>query len=201
MNFARKLVNRFTGLVEEPTLQVEPEAEAPAQDRLNNVVQLPQRNPLDEPSGMDKQPAEPEAPPRKRNGLLMEGLIQNFMQTSHYGFGQHDGAHLKTHQGLEMGKNTLIARFQTLLAQISAQKQASIDSLQNMKLQTMGICVTTTEQLELGVQRLQRDIATLQSQVELAARGQGWVAKALHEYQMGYAAGLRLAVDAELLAL
>lgn len=199
MNFARKIFHSLSNAMAEPTAHTE--VAPPAPEQLTNVVQLPQRNPLDEPGGLTSQSPLPEAPPAKSPGLLDQGAISTFMRTNHFGLGQHDGARFKTQQALGMGRQSLMARFQALLAQTVAQKQASIDGLQNMKLQIQGVCQTTTDQLELAIQRLQRDMEALHTQTDLTAQGKGWVLKALNEYQMGYAGGLRLAVDAELLAL
>jgi hypothetical protein len=44
-------------------------------------------------------------------------------------------------------------------------------------------------------------MTTLQTQIDLAEQGKGWVLAALNEYQIGYSKGLREAIDAEVLGL
>lgn len=134
-------------------------------------------------------------------GPMASPPLERFFEANHFGLGRHDGAHYKTQEALARGKALLVSKFQNTVASVIDQKQAKVDSLRNVEIQTQGVCSTATAQLNLACTRLERDISALRSQIELAAQGQGWVLSALNEYQIGFGKGVREAVDAEMLGL
>lgn len=180
-------------------------------DALDNVVQLPVDSPLDAPVGLSSlgpgntgtqvgghETTQPRVAPLPA-GLLDAPDLRAFFEQSHFGLGRHNGAHSRTQDALSLGRDALVAKFQNKLEAMVLQRSARIDALRNMALQTSGVCATVTNQLNLACQRLERDIATLQAQTELASQHKGWVLTALNEYQIGFGQGLREAVEYELL--
>lgn len=169
------------------------------QDAIGNVIHLPPRTSLDMPAGLDSPLSNsPAATPQPR-GLLDAPELKAFFADNHFGLGRHNGANYTTQEALALGKQARVSKFQNAVAGIAQQKQARADRLCNTKLQTEGICCTTTEQLKLACTLLERDIAVLHDQINQAAEGKGWVLNALNEYQIGFAKGMREAIAFELL--
>ncbi|MBC7619517.1 MAG: hypothetical protein H7293_11130 [Candidatus Saccharibacteria bacterium] len=127
--------------------------------------------------------------------------LSAFFANNFFGLGRHNGSHYKTQEAQAQGKASLISKFQNAVAEVVGQKQAKVDGLRNMELQTDGVCNTATAQLRLACARLERDMDTLHNQMALATEGKGWVLAALNEYQIGFGKGLREAIDAEMLGL
>ena len=177
-------------------------------DALSNVVRIPLGTPVDAPAGLASETTESEQPRTQAAqavntsaSLLAASELQAFFSCNFFGLGRHNGAQYKTLDAQTQGKATLVSQFQNTVAVVISQKQAKVDGLRNMDLQTIGVCNTATGQLRLACTRLERDMATLQTQIDLAAQGKGWVLAAINEYQTGFGRGLREAIDAELLDL
>ena len=168
-------------------------------DPISNVIRLAPGTPLEVPAGLSSQP--PAVAPKviQPRGLMAAPELQAFFADTHFGLGKHNGAQYKNQDALELGCRNLVSKFQNTLELLIAQKQARVDGLHNMALQTQGVCSTMTEQLNLACQRLERDMATLHGQSTLSADGKGWVLSALNEYQIGFRKGLREAIDMELM--
>jgi hypothetical protein len=66
-------------------------------------------------------------------------------------------------------------------------------------LETEGLNRTVEKRLHLACERVNRDIAELNSQKTLANEGKGWVLDALNRYQIGYQKGLKESVQFDLL--
>ena len=189
-------------------LDVSP-AESGGTNALSNVVKLPLESPVETPAGLSTVPlsptletATPPAPKAiKPTGLMAAAELAIFFENNFFGLGRHNGSHYKTQDAQEQGKAALISQFQNALAAVVWQKQAKVDDLRNMELQTDGQCITATAQLRFACTRMERDMFTLQGQMDLSAQGKGWVLAALNEYQIGFGKGLREAIDAELLGL
>lgn len=169
-------------------------------DTLNNVVQLPVSNALDKPMGLDSSEL---VLPQAKNpiGPMSADEIKVFFGVDYKAQGRYAGAIYKTNEALEHGKSVLIAHFQNAVSQVIDQKQAKVDGLKSMEIQTHGVSEVVTSQLRLACTRLERDIDTLVAQRELATEGKGWILSALNEYQIGFGKGMRAAIDAELLGL
>jgi hypothetical protein len=179
---------------------------APAQvaDALSNVIQLPPRSPLDLPAGLE--PADTQAVSTKSTsnasqpaGLMDTFELKAFFAENFFGLGRHNGSTYRTQEALAQGKQGMVSRFQNTVATLIEQRQANIDRLLNMQLQTEGVCATTAAQLDLAQSRLERDISVLREQIAQAENGKGWVLEALNRYQIGFGKGLREAIDFELL--
>ena len=193
-----------------PVTQNVPDTQATAggPDALSNVVQLPLDSPVDAPAGLATEMPESAQSgtqsAKKVNisaGLMAVPELQEFLTRNFFGLGRHNGSHDKTQDAQTQGKAMLVSQFQNAVAVVISQKQAKVDGLRNMELQTEGVCNTATGQLRLACTQLERDMATLQTQMDLAAQGKGWVLAALNEYQIGCVKGLREAIDAEVLGL
>ena len=179
---------------------------APAQvaDALSNVIHLPPRSPLDLPAGLEPADTQTVSPKSASNASQPAGLMDTFelkafFAENFFGLGRHNGSTYRTQEALAQGKQGMVSRFQNTVAALIEQRQAKIDRLRNMQLQTEGVCLTTTAQLDLARSRLAREIAVLQDQIALAENGKGWVLEALNRYQIGFGKGLREAIDFELL--
>ena len=175
-----------------------------AVDALSNVIQLPPRSPLDQPVGLEfaekkNLSAEPSTNSSLPTGLMDTPELKAFFTENFFGLGRHNGSLLRTQEALEQGKQGMVSRFQNTVAALVEQRQAKIDRLRNIQLQTEGVCATTTAQLELARTRLERDMTVLRDQIDQADKGKGWVLEALNRYQIGFGKGLREAVDFELL--
>jgi hypothetical protein len=177
-------------------------------DGLSNVVQLPLGCPIDAPAGLTSEAIESAEQAtqsaQKVNtaaGLMAASELQAFFSINFFGLGRHNGSNYKTQDAQTLGKAALVAQFQNVVAGVISQKQAKVDGLRNMELQIDGVCSTATGQLRLACTRLERDMATLQTQMDLAIQSKGWVLAALNEYQIGFGKGLREAIDAEVLGL
>jgi hypothetical protein len=177
-------------------------------DALCNVVRLPLGSALDALAGVACETTESDQPGSQSAqrvntsaGLMTASELQEFFASNFFGLGRHNGSHYKTQDAQTQGKATLVSEFQYAVAVVISQKQAKVDGLRNMELQIVGVCNTATGQLRLACTRLERDMATLQTQIDLAEQGKGWVLAALNEYQIGYSKGLREAIDAEVLGL
>jgi hypothetical protein len=177
-------------------------------DRLDNVVQLPLGTVVESPAGLaSESPTSVEHSTSQNSktnipgGLMAAPELLAFFANNFFGLGRHNGSHYKTQDAQAQGKAALVSQFQNAVAAVIGQKQAKVDGLRNMELQTEGVCHTATAQLGLACTRLERDMATLQNQMDLATEGKGWVLAALNEYQIGFGKGMREAIDAEVLGL
>lgn len=177
-------------------------------DALGNVVQLPLGSPVDASESLVSEttefahPGTQSAPKVNTSaGLMAAPELQAFFARNFFGLGRHNGSHYKTQDAQTQGKAALVSQFQNAVAKVTSQKQAKVDGLRNMELQIEGVCNTATNQLRLACTRIERDMATLQTQMDLAGEGKGWVLAALNEYQIGYSKGLREAIDAEVIGL
>ena len=179
---------------------------APVQvaDALSNVIQLPPRSPLDLPAGLEPADTQAVSPKSASNASQPAGLMDTFelkafFAENFFGLGRHNGSTYRTQEALAQGKQGMVSRFQNTVATLIEQRQAKIDRLRNMQLQTEGVCATTAAQLDLAQSRLERDISVLREQIAQAENGKGWVLEALNRYQIGFGKGLREAIDFELL--
>lgn len=124
-------------------------------------------------------------------GLMDDPVIKDFFAQNFWGFGHYDGSHYKSAQSMELGKNTIVARFQNTLCAYLSRKRAHLTKLRATTIETKGICSMTTAQLELACGHVEADIQTLLEQFEFSKTRQGWVYDALNRYEIGFAKGLR----------
>ena len=163
-----------------------------------NVITLPlpsstesNSNPLDFPSLSKLSPMK---------GLMSAQEITEFFNENHFGLGRHNGSNFRTQEALDLGKRSLISKFQNTLADLLESKQAKINKLQNQLVAIEGISASMTQQLKLACEHVEREIKVLQDQIESASTQKGWVLEALNRYQLGFMKGLNDAIEFEFLA-
>lgn len=179
-------------------------APVPVADVVSNVIQLPPRSPLDQPAGLEPSETKMASSVSVSNASQPAGLMDTpelkaFFAENFFGLGRHNGSTYRTQEALLQGKQGMVSRFQNTVAALIEQRQAKIDRLRNMQLQTEGVCATTTAQLDLARSRLEREMVVLRDQIAQAETCKGWVLEALNRYQIGFGKGLREAIDFELL--
>ena len=140
-------------------------------------------------------------PTRSRiKGLMNSPELEAFFQDNHFGLGRHNGANYRSQEAFELGKHSLTSRFHNVLEDLIARRQEKLHKMQLEVIAIEGISKTMSMQLQLACEQLQTDISTLQKQIELSNRQQGWILDALNRYHIGFSKGLREALDFELLA-
>jgi len=140
-----------------------------------------------------------EGHPRFR-GLPNTPELKEFFDQNFFGLGCHNGAHFRTREALDQGKQTIISRFERAARNVIERRREKVDHIRLESLRIEGISATTTAQLGLAAQQLEHDIAILNAQVAEAANGCGWVRVALDLYQTGYLKGMQDAIDFSILA-
>lgn len=179
-------------------------------DPLADESSVPQaaENVIDLPIPPAAAPAEPEivsgtgcttAPRPAPRGLLDDPRLKQFFEIGHFGHGRYNGTHCRTQEALETGMNTIIAEFQNVVTEVLEQKVVKAHRFEDAQIETEGVCKTTTARLRVAKTHLEREIAELRAQVELAGAGRGWVLAALNSYQQGFRLGVKSAVEFDLL--
>jgi len=162
----------------------------------SNVVALPL--PVDQ---VDQKESTLDLPqPSKLNpikGLMSAPELKVFFDENYFGLGVHNGSNYQTQEALELGKRSLISKFQNTLSELVENKQAKISKLQNQMVAIDGISPSMTQQLKLACEHLEREIKLLAEQIELANQQKGWVLEAINRYQLGYIKGLNDAIEFE----
>lgn len=133
-------------------------------------------------------------------GLMNAPEITEFFNENYFGLGRHNGSNFRTHEALELGKRSLISKFQNSLTDLLESKQAKINKLQNQLVAIEGISLAMTQQLKLACDHIEREIKVLTEQIEHANLQKGWVLEALNRYQLGFMKGLNDAIEFEFLA-
>lgn len=198
MNILRKLlaIQETTSelqpapVAHEEVIQVAPQ-DVPAQ---NNVISLPIP---------EHQLVTSNATPTPKlgitSGLIGSELIKAFFDQNHFGLGRHNGTNYRTIDAMEFGRSGRIAEFTNAIRETIDRMQAKIDRLESTQIEAAGVCKATSAKLGLAISQLERDIAALKEQSDLAAESKGWVLEALNRYQAGFVKGVREAVEAELI--
>lgn len=198
MNILRKLLT-----IQEPTGDLKVEALAPEKPSSatpevstvqGNVISIP----LPELS-RDTPGAMPAAKPLVGSRLIGSDLVKAFFDQNHFGLGRHNGTNYRTIDAMEFGRSARIAEFVNAIRETTDRMQAKIDRLESTQIEAAGVCKATSAKLALAISQLERDIAVLKEQSDLAADGKGWVLEALNRYQAGFVKGMREAVEAELI--
>ena len=159
-----------------------------------NVISIP----LPELS-RDTPGAMPAAKPLVGSRLIGSDLVKAFFDQNHFGLGRHNGTNYRTIDAMEFGRSARIAEFVNAIRETTDRMQAKIDRLESTQIEAAGVCKATSAKLALAISQLERDIAVLKEQSDLAADGKGWVLEALNRYQAGFVKGMREAVEAELI--
>lgn len=198
MNILRKLLT-----IQEPTgeHQVDPMASEQSSAVLpeassgqGNVISLP----VPELSRVTQGATTP-AKPMVGGRLIGSDLVKAFFDQNHFGLGRHNGTNYRTIDAMEFGRSGRIAEFTNAIRETIDRMQAKIDRLESTQIEAAGVCKATSAKLGLAISQLERDIAALKEQSDLAAESKGWVLEALNRYQAGFVKGVREAVEAELI--
>ena len=150
--------------------------------------------------GVGKTFTDTATPPTRFNGLMNAPELTAFFAENYFGLGCRNGAHFRTQEARDLGRNSLISKFQNTLAGLLGRKQERINRLQSELIAIEGLSLATSDQLRLACEHLEREILELRQQIEKAGEGKGWVLESLNRYQIGFLKGLREAIDFELLA-
>jgi hypothetical protein len=132
-----------------------------------------------------------EANYERSDGLINAPELVAFFNVDYHAVGRHDGATLKSHAALELGRTLIIAKFEITLMALMEQKDANIYKLQDQLIEIEGVDPRLSNRLRLAQERMGKDIIDLREQSETAAKGTGWVLGSLNRYQMGFHDGLR----------
>lgn len=198
MNILRKLLT-----IQEPTnelladpLAAEQGSKAPPEAATghDNVISLP----VPELSRVTPDATTP-AKPMVGSRLIGSDLVKAFFDQNHFGLGRHNGTNYRTVEAMEFGRSGRIAEFVNAIQETIDRMQAKIDRLESTQIEAAGVCKATSAKLALAISQLERDIAVLNEQSDLAVEGKGWVLEALNRYQAGFVKGMREAVEAELI--
>lgn len=165
--------------------------------QVSNVIPLPVNSDKEEQT-LDEYLAKPKHSPVK--GLMNAPEITDFFSENYFGLGRHNGANFRSLDALELGKKSLISKFQNTLTDLLENKQARINKLKNYEVEIAGISDSMTQQLKLTCENVERQIKILTEQIESANVQKGWVLEALNRYQLGFMKGLNDAIEFEFLA-
>jgi len=169
----------------------------------SNVVPISSVNYIDRSDlgmGLADATSETASLPIQVKGLMNTPELIEFFDDKYFGLGRHNGSTFKTQEALELGKKTLISKFQNTLITVSERKQAIVNKLELELISIDGISTPISNKLRLACEQLKREINLLQSQTESAGSQQGWVLDALNRYQIGFLKGLNDAIEFEMLA-
>lgn len=174
----------------------EPDSPFEEKNEVVAVRKMSHENPLDRPVGLVgiRSNDSPKGP--------MASLpVRQFFSQNFINQGRYTGSIQKSQDSLEQGLEAVIAQFQNTISIVMDEVQAKIDTLRKLETQSEGVSGPYSGQLKVVCERLERDLSTLNEQLELSKERKGWVLAALNEYRIGFDRGLREAIDAELLGL
>lgn len=199
MNILRKLltIQEPAGELQADPLVTEPVSTATSKTSAaqGNVISLSSVPELNIVSSDSTLTAKPVAGSR----LIGSELVKAFFDQNHFGLGRHNGTNYRTIDAMEFGRCGRIAEFANAIRETIDRMQDKIDRLGSTQIEAAGVCKATSAKLALAISQLERDIAALKEQSDLAAEGKGWVLEALNRYQSGFVKGMREAVEAELI--
>lgn len=130
-------------------------------------------------------------------GMLAEEQLQAFFKNSYFGLGQHNGVHFKSSEYEELGKSSIICQFQNVIEALIEKRMARIAKINHNLIQVEGQSKVLNQQLESLKNEIYREVELLKRQAVLASEKKGWILQALNLYQLGFAKGVREAIDSE----
>ena len=133
-------------------------------------------------------------------GLLNTPEIMAFFEENYYGLGRHNGSNFRTHDALDLGKRSLVSKFQNTLDDLLESKHTKINKLKKQSIAIEGLSIPMTQQLKQACEHLEREIEVLKHQISISDSQKGWVLEALNRYQIGFMKGVSDAIDFEYLA-
>jgi len=178
---------------EKPNAQLEKDV-----NQASNVISL--MTPPTELNDQDQIGQEVTEKPTPTKGLMNSPEIVSFFKSNYYGLGQHNGSNFRTQDALDLGKKSVVSKFQNTIADLLETKQTKINKLKNQLVAIEGLSTAMTLQLKQACDHLDREIRILNEQIDKAETQKGWVLKALNEYQIGFMKGVSDAIEFELLA-
>lgn len=138
----------------------------------------------------------------KRNslprGLLAEDDLRAFLKNNYFCLGQHNGLNFQSAEAEELGKDTIVSRFINVVETLIEKRKSRISQLNHSVIQVGKQASVVSLQLENLKNELSREIELLERQATLASERKGWVLQALNLYQLGFAKGVREAIDTEI---
>lgn len=138
----------------------------------------------------------------KRNslprGLLAEDDLRVFFKNNYFGLGQHNGINFQSAEAEELGKDSIVSRFINVVETLIEKRKSRIAQLNHSVIQVGKQASVVSLQLENLKNELSREIELLERQAILANERKGWVLQALNLYQLGFAKGVREAIDTEI---
>jgi hypothetical protein len=200
MKLARKLSSMFFPRPNDVALQpVQADAAHPGGSPQAGVV-----IPFPAPAGMENAGAPPapgpealEVPASRLRPQVLFHLpdLRDFLDLDHALNGRRQGVQIGNAAAHAQGRDAMIADFQLRLQRVIAFKQAKLDMLEHMGLQTRGLGLGVAEEVDAARAHIKRDIERLDQQVEAAARGQGWIEGPLAQFALGFNEGVRVRMN------
>lgn len=136
---------------------------------------------------------------RRYEGLLNASELIALFEENHFGLGRHNGAQYKTQEALELGKSAIVAKFQNVVQGMVERNQTKLNKVQSELIAIEGVSLAMSAQLRLLGEHVRRDIRVLESQIESAESGKGWILESLNRYHLGFTKGLREVLEFEVL--
>jgi hypothetical protein len=162
------------------------------------VIPLTRTSPEQADRGADEFTLTP-AQATRVQGLMNTPELEVFFKFNHFGSGRHQGSQYRTLEALERGLEAVVAQFQNIVAEQRGRRQAKLDRLQLARQEVASFSSPMANQLALACQQTERELVSLQEQLNLAEQRKGWVLDALNRYRLGFDRGVRDALDYELL--
>ena len=123
-------------------------------------------------------------------GLMKTPELNAFFSENYFGLGRHNGSYFGTQDALELGKKSLISKFQNTLACVLSDIEAKLNKLERELIRIRGLSPSASQQLEQACEYLKQEISTLKYQINDADNQKGWVLPALNDYHIGFLKGL-----------
>jgi hypothetical protein len=136
----------------------------------------------------------------RHNSLIDTPELSAYFRVRYFDYGYHTGVRFRSSEALELGRQEHIAVFQNIITQLVQRKKTKIVRLQHELLGIEAISAVMSAQLKLAWAHLDQEIAALTEQHDLSSHGKGWVRQALAPFEVGFAKGMRTAIEFDVLA-
>ncbi len=120
------------------------------------------------------------------SGKLMTFFNQDFRTQ---GFREGYANHSK--ERMTDSLNKIKADFRFEMDQLIGEKKAEILKLGQNRIEIDGISAETVSKIDMQLKHIDDQLTELESQKALSAEDEGWIMKALREFQIGYANGTK----------
>jgi hypothetical protein len=129
--------------------------------------------------------------------LINTTEIKSFFEINYYGLGRNNGSNFRTQDALELGKKSLVSKFQNILDGLLESEYSKINKLKNKMAEIEGLSLPMTQQFKQTCEHVEYEIGILKLQIALAETQKGWVLEALSRYHIGYMKGINDAINFE----